>query len=123
MQRHMQIPNGLLHICPQYGEGRGPCSSQECTNLHVCRPWLAGYCKMSTSCDFDHSLLTPQNKRILEEKRIDLSTSEEDLRQRIRKSMPNICVHHFGKNCAFGKYCNKIRMCRALLTQGLSIKF
>ena len=121
MERSIQIPRGLLHICPQYGEGRGPCSSQECMNLHVCRPWLAGYCKMGASCEFEHSLFNPHNRRILEEKQVYLSPSEESLRQRICKSLPTLCFHCNVDCFTCEKNCPKIHLCRELVSRGICI--
>ena len=38
----VNIPLGMLRLCPNYGESRGKCDDPNCPNLHICRAWLGG---------------------------------------------------------------------------------
>ena len=119
MNKVIHTQKGQVHLCPNYGEDRGKCSSTECKKLHVCRAWLAGFCRYDPSCDLEHSLHTEHNKQVLQELGVEVLPCDENLRDRLVRSLPALCVHHLHKMCYFGnKRCEKLHMCGQLLSKG-----
>ena len=115
----LDIPNGALKVCPQYGEGRrNLCVSLSCPYLHVCRSWLGGYCRFS-NCAFTHTLLClSHNRRVIQTAGIKLLDCEENMRREVMRSFSRVCLHYNYQHCKHGFECRKMHICAWFATYG-----
>jgi len=70
----VRIPSAK--ICLQYlsGDkegGTAGCTDEECYRFHICRKFMAGYCKDGPSCSFDHYFQSDHNRRLLVKQGLD----------------------------------------------------
>ena len=105
--------NPKARICFRYLLTKKGCKDPKCFRYHVCSLYLAnGVCPFGEKCSYSHShsLLSPHNKKITRQLRLN-SFSEEQLRILISASVPEVCLDYNKRSCQRGFRCNGIHIC------------
>jgi len=108
----VRIPSAKF--CLQYlsaTDGSG-CSDDECYKFHVCRKFVAGYCKDGPRCAHDHHFQSEHNRSLLTKQGLD-KFSEEDLRVIFVHSQLRVCRMYNQSTgfCSYGDRCTQLHVC------------
>ena len=101
--RNLKLDPGQVAICANYGLNRGMCKNPNCTYLHVCRAWLAGYCQLdSDTCPYKHALVSDVFNRNILVKRLgeaQVGDCDENMRRQVKKCFAVLCTSYvYSKN-------------------------
>lgn len=111
----VRIPSAkicLQYLSPTEESGTAGCTDDECCKFHICRKFVAGYCKDGPSCSFDHHFQSDRNRRLLTKQGLD-KYSEEDLFKIFVNSQLRVCdvyneSHGF---CTHRDGCMRLHVC------------
>ena len=91
------------------------CSRKDCQYLHVCRDYIAGYCRFGDSrCQRNHSFQYDEDRKFLSKLKLN-GLTEENLRKVIQLSIPQVCLDYNLGICARGQNCPQIHICRNMV--------
>lgn len=106
----VRIPSAKL--CLQYLSAAG-CTDNECCRFHICRKFMAGYCKDGPSCSLDHHFQSDHNRRQLTKQGLD-KYSEVDLIKIFVNSQLRVCdVYNESRGfCEHKDRCVRLHVCK-----------
>ena len=91
------------------------CSRKDCQYLHVCRDYIAGFCRLGDSrCQRNHSFQYDKDRKFLSKLRLN-GLTEENLRKVIQLSIPQVCLDYSEGICARGQNCSQIHICKEMV--------
>ena len=93
---------------------RPACSTKNCQYLHVCRDYVAGYCRFGDRCQRNHSFKYDEDRKFLPKLRLN-GLSENNLRKVIQLSIPQVCLDYNEGNCTRGQKCAQIHICKDMI--------
>jgi len=106
----VRIPSAK--VCLQYLSADG-CTDDECCRYHICRKFMAGYCKVGPGCSFDHHFQGDHNRRQLTKQGLE-KYSEEDLFKIFVNSQLRVCDTHNDSRgfCDHRDGCIRLHVCK-----------
>ena len=111
----VRIPSAK--ICLQYlsgsdDSGTAGCTDDECFKFHVCRKFIAGYCKDGPSCSHNHHFQSEHNRRLLTKQGLD-KFSEQDLLTIFVNSQLRVCdvYNRSAGFCEHEDRCMRMHIC------------
>ena len=87
------------------------CSKDSCQYLHVCRAYVAGFCRFGYRCSMEHSFQSERNRKLISKFKLDGLTDEE-LYKVVQNSSPQVCLEYNGGLCPKGDKCSRIHICK-----------
>ena len=112
----VRIPSAK--ICLQYlsatqGDGKAGCMDDECYKFHICRKFVAGYCKNGPRCLNDHHFQSEHNRHLLAKQGLD-KYSEQDLVNIFVSSQLRVCdiYNRSAGFCMYGDGCIQLHVCK-----------
>ena len=90
------------------------CSTKNCQYLHVCRDYIAGFCRFGDRCQRNHSFKYDKDRKFLSKLRLN-GLSENNLRKVIQLSMPQVCLDYNEGNCTRDQSCGRIHVCKEMI--------
>ena len=90
---------------------KSACSTKNCPYVHVCRDYIAGFCRFRARCQRNHSFQYDKDRKFLSKLRLN-SLSENHLRKVIQLSIPQVCLDYNEGNCPRGQCCGQIHICK-----------
>ena len=90
------------------------CSKKDCPYLHVCRAYIAGFCRFGDRCQRNHSFQYEKDRKFLSKLKLN-DLSEENLRKVIQLSIPQVCLDYNKGSCAKGQNCAQIHICKGMI--------
>jgi len=122
----VRIPSAK--ICLQYlsGDkegGTAGCTDEECYRFHICRKFMAGYCKDGPSCSFNHHFQSDHNRRLLVKQGLD-KYSEADLLKIFVNSQLRVCDSYNESRgfCQHKDSCTRLHVCSCAARGSLKIQ-
>ena len=110
----VRIPSAK--ICLQYlsaaqGSENG-CTDDECYKFHICRKYIAGYCKDGPNCVNDHHFQSQHNRNLLSRQGLD-KHNEADLLTIFVSSQLRVCdiYNQSAGFCQYGDRCMRLHVC------------
>jgi len=113
----VRIPSAK--ICLEYlsatqgggGDAAG-CSDAECYRFHVCRRFVAGYCKDGPRCAHDHHFQSDHNRHLLARQSLD-KFGDDDLTRIFVQSQLRVCdVYNRSSGfCLYEDSCTRLHVC------------
>ncbi|XP_070534777.1 uncharacterized protein [Ptychodera flava] len=97
-------------VCFSYNSRRG-CDRVSCRFLHICKNYVAGFCRFGQKCKFTHGfneLVTQDNLRKLN---LDCFSDEQKLTI-LQLSAPFVCSDYQEGGCRKAERCEKLHLCR-----------
>ena len=91
-----------------------PCSTKNCQCLHVCRDYIAGYCRFGDRCQRNHSFKYDEDRKFLSKLKLN-GLSETNLRKVMRLSIPQVCLDYNEGRCTRGQSCGQIHICKDMI--------
>ena len=111
----VRIPSAK--ICLEYlsatrDGGMAGCTDDDCYKFHICRSFIAGYCKDGPGCLKDHHFQSEHNWHLLTKQGLD-KFSEEDLFRIFVNSQLRVCdvYNRSGGFCEHGDRCMRLHVC------------
>ena len=88
------------------------CSQKDCQYFHVCREYIAGFCRRGIECQRNHCFQYDQDRKLISKLKLD-GLTEEQLRNVFQLSTPQVCLdyNNFGI-CTNGLSCNQVHICK-----------
>ena len=107
----VRIPSAK--ICLQYLSDTVGCMDDECYKFHICRSFVAGYCKNGPGCSNDHHFQSEHNRRLLSKQGLD-KYSEDDLFRIFVNSQLRVCdvYNRSGGFCHHDDSCMRLHVCQ-----------
>ena len=90
------------------------CSSKECPYLHVCREYIAGFCRFGSGCQRNHSFEYDESRKFISKLKLN-GLSEDDLRKVVQLSIPQVCLDYNEGQCEGGQGCSRIHICKDMI--------
>lgn len=90
------------------------CQKVDCPNLHVCKDYITDSCSREEMCPLNHHVHNKKDKTLLSTFKLDMLT-EQQLRQLVLLSTPQLCVDYNNGICSGGNPCRKIHICCGFL--------
>ena len=88
------------------------CSQTDCQYFHVCREYIAGFCRRGIGCRRNHCFQYDQDKKLISKLKLD-GLTEEQLRNVFQLSMPQVCLdYNYYALCTNGLSCNQVHICK-----------
>ena len=87
------------------------CSRKDCQCFHLCRDFIAGFCRFGYACQRNHSFQYDENRQFVSKLRLGGLTHEE-LRKLLRLSMPQVCLDYNEGCCTRNLSCGKVHICK-----------
>ena len=104
-----------VRLCVSYNDAHcGMCTNENCTYLHVCKDYVTNSCSHGATCPKNHHFHNEKDKALLSSMKLEQLTDQQ-LRQLVLSSTPQICVEYNDGVCDRGDKCSRIHMCRAHL--------
>ena len=91
------------------------CSKKDCQYFHVCKEYIAGFCRFGCGCQRNHSFQYDEDRKFISKRKLGGLTHEE-LRKVLKLSMPQVCFDYNEGCCTRGLSCNKIHICEDFTT-------
>jgi len=111
----VRIPSAK--ICLEYqsaaeGSDVVGCTDKECYKFHICRKFVAGYCKDGPRCSYDHHFQGEHNRRLLTKQDLD-TYNEADLLVIFFNSQLRVCdvYNTSGGFCQYQDGCTRLHVC------------
>lgn len=86
------------------------CLKKECEYLHVCKGYIAGYCRQGDKCKMKHDFQYDETRKFISKLDLDGLTNEQ-LRKVIQFSLPKVCLEYNAGKCATDWSCSQIHIC------------
>jgi len=111
----VRIPSAkicLQYLAGSHESGTAGCNDDECYKFHVCRKFVAGYCKDGPSCSHDHHFQSEHNRRLLTKQDLD-KFSEQDLLAIFVNSQLRVCdvYNRSAGFCEHEDRCMRMHIC------------
>ncbi|XP_022793155.1 uncharacterized protein LOC111332135 [Stylophora pistillata] len=90
------------------------CSKKECSFLHACRNYIAGFCRFGSGCQRNHTFKNDENRKFISKLKL-TGLSEEQLRKVVQLSIPQVCLDYNEGCCVLGESCGKIHICKDMI--------
>ena len=90
------------------------CSRKDCPYLHVCRDYIAGFCRFGDRCQRNHSFQYDKDRKFLSKLKLN-GLTEKNLRTVIQLSIPQVCLDYNDGRCARGQSCAQIHICKDMI--------
>ena len=90
------------------------CSAKNCQYLHVCRDYIAGFCRFGDRCQRNHGFQYDEERKFLSKLRLN-GLSENNLRKVIQLSIPQVCLDYNEGNCTRDHNCGRIHICKDMI--------
>ncbi|KAJ7337323.1 Poly (ADP-ribose) polymerase [Desmophyllum pertusum] len=90
------------------------CQRKDCPFLHVCRDYIAGFCRFGDGCQRNHCFQFNKDRKFLSKLRLN-GLTEENLRKVIQLSIPQVCLDYNEGYCARGQSCTQIHICKDMI--------
>ena len=90
------------------------CSTKNCQYLHVCRDYIAGFCRFGDRCQRNHSFKYDEDRKLLSKLKLN-GLSENNLRKVIQLSIPQVCLDYNEGNCPRDQSCDRIHICKDMI--------
>lgn len=87
------------------------CRREDCQYLHVCRDYIAGFCRFGDRCQRDHSFQYDEDRKFLSKLKLD-GLTKENLRKVTQLSLPQVCLDYNEGSCTRDQSCAKIHICK-----------
>ncbi len=87
------------------------CKREDCQYVHVCRDYIAGFCRFGDRCQRDHSFQYDEDRKFLSKLKLD-GLTKENLRKVTQLSLPQVCLDYNEGSCTRGQSCAKIHICK-----------
>ena len=99
-------------LCLNY-TSKQQCQKVNCPNLHVCKDYITDSCSREM-CPLNHHVHNRRDKALLATFKLDMLT-EQQLRQLVLLSTPQLCVDYNNGMCSRENSCCRIHMCSGFL--------
>jgi len=111
----VRVPSAKIcldYISTSGDAGKAGCTNDECCKYHICRSFVAGYCKNGPACSHDHHFQSNHNRRQLTKQGLD-KYSEEDLFRIFVNSQLSVCdfYNRSGGFCQHADRCVRMHVC------------
>ena len=93
---------------------RPACSTKNCQYLHVCRDYVAGFCRFGDRCQRNHTFKYDEDRKFLSKLRLN-GLSENNLRKVIQLSIPQVCLEYNEGSCPRDQSCGQIHICKDMI--------
>ena len=87
------------------------CSQTDCPYFHVCREYIAGFCRRGFGCQRNHCFQYDQDRNLISKHKLDGFT-EEQLRNVFQLSTPQVCLDYNNGRCTNGLSCAQVHICK-----------
>ena len=87
------------------------CSQTNCQYFHVCREYIAGFCRRGIGCQRNHCFQNDQDRKLISKHKLD-GLTEEQLRNVFRLSTPQVCLDYNNGRCTNGLSCAQVHICK-----------
>ncbi|XP_068694759.1 zinc finger CCCH-type antiviral protein 1-like isoform X2 [Montipora foliosa] len=104
-----------VRLCLSHNKSyHGECETKNCSYLHVCKEYITDSCSYGATCPKSHHFQDERNKELLSEVNLNALTDEE-LRNLVLSSTPQVCAEYNNGKCDRGDACNRIHICNKYL--------
>ena len=86
------------------------CSQNDCPYFHVCREYIAGFCRRDGRCQRNHSFQYDKDRKLISELNLD-GLTDEHLRKVFQLSLPQVCVDYNNGCCTKDLSCSQVHIC------------
>ena len=87
------------------------CSQNDCPYFHVCREYIAGFCRRGGRCQRNHSFQYDKDRNLISKLNLD-GLTEEHLRKVFQLSLPQVCLDYNNGCCTKGLSCSQVHICK-----------
>ena len=87
------------------------CSQKDCQYFHVCREYIAGFCRRGIECQRNHCFQYDQDRKLISKHKLD-GLTEEQLRNVFQLSTPQVCLDYNNGRCTNGLSCDQVHICK-----------
>ena len=87
------------------------CSRKNCQYFHVCREYIAGFCRRGIECQRNHCFQYDQDRKLISKHKLD-GLTEEQLRNVFQLSTPQVCLDYNNGRCTNGLSCAQVHICK-----------
>ena len=87
------------------------CSQTNCHFFHVCREYIAGFCRRGIGCQRNHCFQNDQDRNLISKHKLD-GLTEEQLRNVFQLSTPQVCLDYNNGRCTNGLSCAQVHICK-----------
>ena len=87
------------------------CSQKDCQYFHVCREYIAGFCRRGIECQRNHCFQYDQDRKLISKHKLD-GLTEEQLRNVFQLSTPQVCLDYNNGRCTNGLSCAQVHICK-----------
>ena len=95
------------------------CSKVGCPYLHVCRDYIAGFCRFGGRCQRNHSFYHDESRMHISKLKLS-GFSEEQLRKLVQLSIPQVCLDYNEGHCVLGESCWQMHICKDMIKKKCS---
>ena len=89
------------------------CSKQDCKCFHVCRNFIAGFCRFEADCKRNHSFQYDKDRNFISKLKLG-GLTEEELSKLLQLSMPQVCLKYNNAAC-ISQNCGRIHICKSFV--------
>ncbi|XP_070560801.1 zinc finger CCCH-type antiviral protein 1-like [Ptychodera flava] len=100
-------------LCFSYRSERG-CDKVSCEFLHICKNFVAGFCRFGDKCKFSHSFSEQVTQDNLRRLNLD-GFSDGEILTVMRQSVPFVCNDYARDRCSREDDCEKLHLCRGYI--------
>ena len=87
------------------------CSQNDCPYFHVCREYIAGFCRRGGRCQRNHSFQYDKDRKLISKLNLD-GLTEEHLRKVFQLSLPQVCLDYNNGCCTNHLSCGQVHICK-----------
>ena len=87
------------------------CSHNDCPYFHVCREYIAGFCRRGGRCQRNHSFQYDKDRKLISKLKLD-GLTEEHLRKVFQLSLPRVCLDYNSGCCTNHLLCGQVHICK-----------
>ena len=89
------------------------CSKQDCKYFHVCRDFIAGFCRFEADCKRSHSFQYDKDRKFISKLKLG-GLTEEELAKLLQLSMPQVCLKYNNAAC-ISQNCGRVHICKSFV--------
>ena len=87
------------------------CRKKQCRHFHLCRKFITGSCRRGENCPRSHSFRNKKDEETLSHLSLE-GLTDEQLRQLMLSSSPQVCMDYNNRNCNGGSLCSRVHICK-----------
>ena len=89
------------------------CSKKDCKCFHVCRDFIAGFCRFEADCKRNHSFQYDKDRNFISKLKLG-GLTEEELSKLLQLSMPQVCLKYNNAAC-ISQNCGRVHICKSFV--------